>query len=72
MMNGLNSGVGCVFYGCPEMPRPSHYFLPRLLFGKKQMFFEHGCAAGELARLFPRRGKNGRESGEDNRVSRIG
>jgi hypothetical protein len=21
-----------VFYGCPEMPRVSHYFLPRLLF----------------------------------------
>jgi hypothetical protein len=26
-----------VFYGCPEMPRLSHYFLPRLLFAKKQI-----------------------------------
>jgi len=28
-----------VFYGCPEMPRLSHYFLPRLLFAKKQILY---------------------------------
>src|SRR5206468_4471107 len=32
-----------VFYGCPEMPRLSHYFLPRLLFAKKQGLYLDGA-----------------------------
>src|SRR5256885_10810001 len=32
-----------VFYGCPEMPRLSHYFLPRLLFEKKQTLYLDGA-----------------------------
>jgi hypothetical protein len=32
-----------VFYGCPEMPRLSHYFLPRLLFANKQILYLDGA-----------------------------
>src|SRR6202166_4220341 len=32
-----------VFYGCPEMPRLSHYFLPRLLFAKRQILYLDGA-----------------------------
>src|SRR5260370_21524488 len=32
-----------VFYGCPEMPRLSQYFLPRLLFAKKQILYLDGA-----------------------------
>ena len=32
-----------VFYGCPEMPRLSHYFLPRLVFAKKQILYLDGA-----------------------------
>ena len=32
-----------VFYGCPELPRLSHYFLPRLLFAKKQILYLDGA-----------------------------
>src|SRR5882762_9092496 len=32
-----------VFYGCPEMPRLSHYFLPRLLFAGKQILYLDGA-----------------------------
>jgi len=32
-----------VFYGCPEMPRLSHHFLPRLLFAKKQILYLDGA-----------------------------
>jgi hypothetical protein len=32
-----------VFYGCPEMPRLSHYFLPRLLFAQKQILYLDGA-----------------------------
>ena len=32
-----------VFYGCPEMPRLSHYFLPRVLFAKKQILYLDGA-----------------------------
>ena len=32
-----------VFYGCPEIPRLSHYFLPRLLFAKKQILYLDGA-----------------------------
>src|SRR6266852_7254864 len=30
-----------VYYGCPEMPRLSHYFLPRVLLdGKRVLYFD--------------------------------
>jgi hypothetical protein len=32
-----------VFYGCPEMPRLSHYFLPRLLLAKKHVLYLDGA-----------------------------
>jgi len=32
-----------VFHGCPEMPRLSHYFLPRLLFAKEQILYLDGA-----------------------------
>lgn len=32
-----------VFYGCPEMPRLSHYFLPRLLIARKQILYLDGA-----------------------------
>src|ERR1700726_1873799 len=32
-----------VCYGFPEMPRLSHYFLPRLLFAKKQILYLDGA-----------------------------
>jgi hypothetical protein len=32
-----------VFYGCHEMPRLSHYFLPRLLVAKKQILYLDGA-----------------------------
>jgi hypothetical protein len=32
-----------VFYGCPEMPRLSHYFLPRPLFANKQILYLDGA-----------------------------
>jgi len=31
------------FYGCPEIPWLSHYFLPRLLFAKKQILYLDGA-----------------------------
>ena len=32
-----------LFYGCPEMPRLSHYFLPRLLFAEKRILYLDGA-----------------------------
>ena len=39
----LSSRALTVFYGCPEMPRLSHYFLPRLLVAKKQILYFDGA-----------------------------
>src|SRR2546427_4120146 len=39
----LASRALTVFYGCPEMPRLSHYFLPRLLFARKQILYLDGA-----------------------------
>ena len=39
----LSDRTSTVFYGCPEMPRLSHYFLPRLLFAKKQILYLDGA-----------------------------
>ena len=32
-----------VFYGCPEMPRLSHYFLPRVLLQQKRVLYLDGA-----------------------------
>lgn len=32
-----------VYYGCPEMPRLSHYFLPRVLFAEKRVLYLDGA-----------------------------
>jgi hypothetical protein len=39
----LSNQALTVFYGCPELPRLSHYFLPRLLFAKKQVLYLDGA-----------------------------
>src|SRR6202171_4781372 len=39
----LSNRALTLFYGCPEMPRLSHYFLPRLLFAKKQILYLDGA-----------------------------
>src|SRR5437660_9307017 len=39
----LSARALTVFYGSPEMPRLSHYFLPRLLFAKKQILYLDGA-----------------------------
>lgn len=39
----LSNRALTVFYGCPEIPRLSHYFLPRLLFAKKQILYLDGA-----------------------------
>src|SRR6266699_5087995 len=39
----LSSRAMTVFYGCPEMPLLSHYFLPRLLFANKQILYLDGA-----------------------------
>ncbi len=32
-----------LYYGCPEMPRLSHYFLPRVLLGEKRVLYLDGA-----------------------------
>jgi hypothetical protein len=60
-----------VFYGCPEMARFSHYFLPRLLFAKKQVLYLDGANQVSpllLARFARERGV---ESSEVNSLLRV-
>src|SRR5258706_5192339 len=47
-----------VFYGCPEMPRLSRYFLPKLLFAKKQILYLDG--ANQISPLLIARFARGR------------
>ena len=39
----LPSRALTVYYGCPEMPRLSHYFLPRVLFEEKRILYLDGA-----------------------------
>src|SRR6266436_3543559 len=39
----LPSRALTLYYGCPEMPRLSHYFLPRLLFAEKRILYLDGA-----------------------------
>ena len=32
-----------LYYGCPEMPRLSHYFLPRVLLAEKRILYLDGA-----------------------------
>ena len=60
-----------VFYGCPEMPRLSHYFLPRLLFAKKQILYLDG--ANQISPLLLARfaRERGLESSSVNNLIRV-
>lgn len=60
-----------VLYGCPEMPRLSHYFLPRLLFAKKQVLYLDG--ANQISPLLLARFARERhaEPSEVNRLIRV-
>ena len=60
-----------VFYGCPEMPRLSHYFLPRLLFAKKQILYIDG--ANQISPLLLARfaRERGLDSSSVNRLIRV-
>src|SRR5467141_1335682 len=39
----LPSRARTVYYGCPEMPRLSHYFLPRVLLAEKRVLYLDGA-----------------------------
>src|SRR5947208_15118392 len=39
----LPSRALTLYYGCPEMPRLSHYFLPRILVEKKRILYLDGA-----------------------------
>ena len=39
----LRSRALTLYYGCPEMPRLSHYFLPRVLLGEKRVLYLDGA-----------------------------
>src|SRR5467141_2389499 len=39
----LPSRALTVYYGCPEMPRLSHYFLPRVLLAEKRILYLDGA-----------------------------
>jgi hypothetical protein len=39
----LPSRALTLYYGCPEMPRLSHYFLPRVLLAEKRILFLDGA-----------------------------
>ena len=39
----LSSRALTVYYGCPEMPRLSHYFLPRVLLAEKRILYLDGA-----------------------------
>src|SRR5229473_93297 len=60
-----------VFYGCPEMPRLSHYFLPRLLFAEKQILYLDG--ANQISPLLLARfaRERGVEPSQVNRLIRV-
>jgi hypothetical protein len=60
-----------VFYGCPQMPRLSHYFLPRLLLGAMPVLYLDG--ANQIAPLLIARfaRERGRAPSEFNRLIRV-
>jgi hypothetical protein len=39
----LRSRALTLYYGCPEMPGLSHYFLPRVLLGEKRILYLDGA-----------------------------
>jgi hypothetical protein len=62
-----------VYYGCPEMPRLSHYFLPRLLLADKRILYLDGANQISpllIARFARERGLEPREFNKLIRVSR--
>jgi hypothetical protein len=65
-MQGLS-----LFYGCPEMPRLSHYFLPRLLLADKRVLYLDG--ANQISPLLISRSarQRGLEPSAFNRLIRV-
>ena len=60
-----------LYYGCPEMPRLSHYFLPRVLVdGKRILYFD---GANQISPLLIARfaRKRGLDASEFNRLIRV-
>jgi hypothetical protein len=60
-----------VYYGCPELPRLSHYFLPRILLGEKRVLFLDG--ANQISPLLIARfaRERGHEPSEFNKLIRV-
>ena len=60
-----------VYYGCPEMPRLSHFFLPRLLLAEKRTLYLDG--ANQISPLLIARfaRERGLEPSEFNRLIRV-
>src|ERR1700681_4737032 len=54
----LSDRAFTVFYGCPEMPRLSHYFLPRILLHQKRVLYLDG--ANQISPLLIARFARGR------------
>src|SRR5450631_1187213 len=60
-----------VFYGCTQMPRLSHYFLPRVLLNEQRVLYLDGANRIDpilIARLARQRG---REAAAFNRLMRV-
>ena len=60
-----------VFYGCPELPRLSHYFLPRVLLNESRILYLDG--ANQISPLLIARfaRERGREPSLFNRLIRV-
>ena len=62
-----------IFYGCPQMGRLSHYFLPRLLIQGKRVLYLDGANRFSpllLARLARERGRDSAEFNRNMRIAR--
>lgn len=67
----LPSRALTLYYGCPEMPRLSHYFLPRVLLQEKRILYLDG--ANQISPLLMARfaRERGLESSAFNRLIRV-
>jgi hypothetical protein len=67
----LSAHALSVFYGCPQMPRLSHYFLPRVLLKEQRVLYLDGANRIDpllIARLAKH---HGREAAAFNRLIRV-
>lgn len=67
----LSAHALTVFYGCPELPRLSHYFLPRVLLNESRVLYLDG--ANQISPLLIARfaRERGREPSLFNRLIRV-